>query len=348
MQCLDCLALFQDPVLTAAGYAAVMTEADASFRASDDRPDEQVAWILDRGLAGGGRRVLDVGCHDGGLLSRMPGDDERIGVDLDAPALERAIAVHGDGIRFVLSTFEELELDVAIDTFTMFHVLEHLPRPVEALRRLAQLAAPEGRLVVEVPIAEKGETNDVSGFFSVYHTTHFTRDSLRRALLAAGWHVHEWFEPEGYNGCRVVAGTTAPAEAPAVPAADVAAPHRCLAAWHRNAAHAETVLGGIAGAPRCLIWGGGSHTETLYHATSFFQAAPDREYVIVDRDPVKAGGSWRGIPIVPPDELASVDDGTAPLIASSYRGTPSIAAEAEERGIAAGRIVALYDEFRLY
>src|ERR1044072_8597000 len=58
VQCLDCLALFQDPVLTAAGYAAVMTEAAASFRASEHRPDEQVAWILDRGLAGGGRRLL--------------------------------------------------------------------------------------------------------------------------------------------------------------------------------------------------------------------------------------------------------------------------------------------------
>ena len=39
--------------------------------------------MRERRLLGGGRRVLDVGCHTGGLLARMPADDERIGVDVD-------------------------------------------------------------------------------------------------------------------------------------------------------------------------------------------------------------------------------------------------------------------------
>mgnify|MGYP000380287711 CR=1 FL=1 len=36
----------------------------------------------------------------------------------------------------------------------MFHVLEHLPRPVEVLRKLRSIAEVSTRLVVEVPVLE--------------------------------------------------------------------------------------------------------------------------------------------------------------------------------------------------
>ena len=227
VQCEDCRIAYQDAVLTPEGYAVVMAEAEASFGASPGRAGEEVAWMRERGLLGGGRRVLDVGCHDGGLLAQMPAEDDRVGVDVDERALARAAAAH-PGIRFVHSAFERVGVEGAVDTFTMFHVLEHLPRPVEALRRLADLAAPGGRLVVEVPIAENGATNDISGFFSVYHVTHFTRAGLQRALDAAGWSVHEWCEMEDYNGCRVVAARGSGGE----PAASDAT--RTGAAWTRG------------------------------------------------------------------------------------------------------------------
>jgi SAM-dependent methyltransferase len=339
VQCLDCLVAFQAAVFTPAGYATVMAEAGGSYGATPGRAGEQVAWMRERRLLGGGRRVLDVGCYTGRLLAQMPAEDERIGVDVDEPALARARAAHPD-IQFVHSTFESLEIDDPIATFTMFHVLEHLPRPVDALRRLAALAADGARLVVEVPLAEMGPNDDVSGYFSAYHTTHFTRDGLQRALHAAGWSIAEWEEQEDYNGCRVVAAIGI-AEPPLADG-DPAAYHRCLAAWHASAARAEDLLAAVTG-PRCRIWGAGSHTEMLYHGTSFFQATPEREYLLVDRDPAKVGGTWRGIPIVEPDEIDGAD---VPLVVSSYRGTPEIAAEAAERGIE--RIVALYDEIRVY
>lgn len=336
VQCADCLIAFQDPVLTPEGYAVVMVEAEASFGASPGRAGEEVAWMRERGLLGGGRRVLDVGCHDGGLLAQMPAEDERIGIDVDERAVERAAATH-PGVRFLHSSFERLEVDGTVDTSTMFHVLEHLPRPVDALRRLAALAAPGGRLVVEVPVAENGATNDISGFFSVYHVTHFTRAGLRLALHAAGWSVEEWCEMEDYNGCRVVAGRDADTSARAP--ADDGAYERCVAAWRASAARAEERLGGVG--PRCVIWGAGSHTEMLYHATSFFRT--DREYLLVDRDPAKVGGTWRGIPIIAPDALGVTD---VPLLASSYQSQPAIVAAARERGVE--EIIALYDEIRVH
>jgi 2-polyprenyl-3-methyl-5-hydroxy-6-metoxy-1,4-benzoquinol methylase len=333
VQCEACGIAYQDAVLTPEGYAVVMAEAEASFGASPGRADEEVDWMRERGLLGGGRRVLDVGCHDGGLLAQMPAEDARIGVDVDERAVARGAAAH-PGIRFLHSPFERVEVEGAVDTFTMFHVLEHLPRPVEALRRLAGLAAPGGRLVVEVPIAENGATNDISGFFSVYHVTHFTRGGLQRALAAAGWAVEEWCEMDDYNGCRVVASRGA---GEAAVSAD-GAYEDCLAAWRESAAHADERLADIG--PRCVVWGAGSHTEMLYHATSFFRA--DREYRLVDRDPAKIGGTWRGIPISGPDEIGA----NVPLVASSYQGQPAIVAEARERGV--DEVVALYDDIRVH
>ena len=90
-----------------------------------------------------------------------------------------------------------------------------------------------------------------------------------------------------------------------------------------------------------MIWGAGSHTEMLYQATSFFSA--EREYLLVDRDPAKIGGSWRGIPIVAPDALT---DTGVPLVASSYQGQPAIVAAARERGVE--EIITLYDEIRVH
>ena len=337
VQCLDCLVAFQSACLTPDGYEIVMAEAEASYGASAGRADEEVAWLRERGLLGGGRRVLDVGCHTGRLLARMPAEDERIGVDVDGRALELAAAAH-PGIRFVHSAFETVELGAPVATFTMFHVLEHLPRPVEALRRLAALAAADGRLVVEVPIAENGASNDVAPFFSPYHTTHFTRDALRRALHTAGWSIAEWEEQDDYNGCRVVAARGSGGET--TPSGGVY--ERCLSAWREAVASVDERLA-VVDAPRCLIWGAGSHTEMLYHATSFFQAAAEREYRLVDRDPLKIGGTWRGIPIVAPD---AVDETDLPLIVSSYQGQPEIAAEAAARGVE--RIVTLYDEIQVH
>jgi hypothetical protein len=64
----------------------------------------------------------------------------------------------------------------------MFHVLEHLPDPVSVLKRLRDHAHNSTRLVIEVPILEKGQTNDIHGFFSPQHLTHFSKKTLDNVL----------------------------------------------------------------------------------------------------------------------------------------------------------------------
>ena len=78
---------------------------------------------------------------------------------------------------------DDLSAD-SLDLVTMFHVLEHLPEPVAALRRIAQRLKPDGLLYIEVPNA----TRPCSPHYMFFraHVLYFTGPSLRQTLEAAG------------------------------------------------------------------------------------------------------------------------------------------------------------------
>lgn len=103
-------------------------------------------------VAGGGVRVLDLGCGFTDLPARIP---SYVGCDRD-PVLLGANRGSYPSARFV-------EWDVAaggpppelapgsFDAALMLALLEHLPAPAEALRRVAPLLRPGGTLVVTTP-----------------------------------------------------------------------------------------------------------------------------------------------------------------------------------------------------
>jgi SAM-dependent methyltransferase len=104
-------------------------------------------WILRR-LPARRRRVLDVGCGAGLLLSRLRGSfDEVLGVDADAAmaaiSTERFAGAPTVSVRH--SRFEDV--DGTFDAITMVAVLHHLPLEA-ALRHASELLEPGGRLLV--------------------------------------------------------------------------------------------------------------------------------------------------------------------------------------------------------
>ncbi|WP_429884588.1 class I SAM-dependent methyltransferase [Geoalkalibacter halelectricus] len=349
VQCAACYALYLNPAYTSRGFEVLFAEAGCSYGATEGRPQEQIRWLTEMGLLNDGSSILDVGCYDGRFLSLLPATVRRIGVDIDNPAIERGRALYGDqGIDLVHGDFNSFQLDRKPDTITMFHVLEHLPSPLATLKNLRNQGHENTSLVVEVPILENGFTNDINSFFSAQHMTHFSKNSLNNVLARAGWELAGQLEQSDYNGYRVLAkpaGTTS--QANANPEDDTTLKN--LLKHRRDAIDkAKANLATIGDAEKIVVWGGGMHTEFLYHLTDVFGGQHNRQFFIVDSDPLKQGKSWRGINIEAPESISKIDWTGANLLISSYGGQEKIAECADGMGVPTSVIVKVYETIRVY
>jgi ubiquinone/menaquinone biosynthesis C-methylase UbiE len=350
--CNQCFALFLNPCYSTFGFGSLFAEAGRSYGQTEARPFEQIDWMKERGLLKDGTSLFDAGCYEGDFLARLPKKTKKIGLDIDEPAIIRGKERHKEhNISFVLGDFENFEYTgTKPDVITMFHVLEHLPRPVQALKKLRSISHSKTHLIIEVPILENGLTNDINGFFSIQHMTHFSRTSLKNCIAKAGWDIKEIYEHADYNGCRVLAQPSAPTNAKEVKgdAGDYAKLLNYLSDWYKSASAVESVIQKIKNVEKLIIWGGGAHIEFLYQATSLFSAERSREYVVIDSDPMKQGKTWRGIEITSSSAFDFRNVKDVKILISSYGSQNDILKILLGMGVNRKNIITLYDKVRVY
>lgn len=136
-----------------------------------------------------GKNIVDFGCGAGYFLQLAERHAIRAsGVEISDRSLLK-LAEHGiSGHRSIE------EVSHSVDSLFLFHVLEHLPNPIETLKLLRQKLDPEqGRIVIEVPHARdflldylKVKEFAVHTFWSQHLILH-TRDSLRKLLVHSGY-----------------------------------------------------------------------------------------------------------------------------------------------------------------
>jgi SAM-dependent methyltransferase len=101
-----------------------------------------------------GMSVLDVGCGTGAItadIARAVGPEGRVvGLDRDASLLSLAREDHGEipNLRFVEGDLLTFRLNETFDIVTAARTLQWVSTPADALARMAQAAAPGGRVVV--------------------------------------------------------------------------------------------------------------------------------------------------------------------------------------------------------
>jgi SAM-dependent methyltransferase len=259
-------------------------------------------------------RMLDVGCGNGAMLrsfsEQLPGwslagnelDDKNRAVIESVPRVEK------------LYCGQPEDVPGAFDAVTLLHVLEHVPGPVEFLRRIAGRLNRGGVVVVEVP--DHGQ--NPFDLAIADHCTHFTLETLVAVFEAAGLEVVAAAADVIPKELTVVGrpGKAAkpranPGTSPDEAAAVVNQQLRWLAAV---AGHGRRLaVGGPVGVFGTSI-GGAWLLGELGDAVGFF----------VDEDPAKVGMTWEGRPIVRPADVP----GDAPVLI----GLPdSIAAEIKSR-----------------
>ena len=144
---------------------------------------DRLGWLRPHLPAGG--RWLEAGAGSGEFAFLM----ERAGLKVTALEPNRGYAEYlRDALGLdVREGFLE-DLDPAAERFagiSCFHVLEHHPDPVGALRRMGELLAPGGVLAVEVPNAGFTAVHPGRRFHPA-HLVHFHLDNLVGAAEAAG------------------------------------------------------------------------------------------------------------------------------------------------------------------
>jgi 2-polyprenyl-3-methyl-5-hydroxy-6-metoxy-1,4-benzoquinol methylase len=97
---------------------------------------------------------------------------EHLGLDITTGTLHERLA------EFPLGRF---------DLISLFHVLEHLPDPVQSLKRIREHLSDRGRVYLEVPDMA-AMCSPANAFFRA-HTLYFTSQSLVQTAQAAGFEV---------------------------------------------------------------------------------------------------------------------------------------------------------------
>lgn len=97
-------------------------------------------------------RVLDIGCGSGDVLDGLPRDVITVaGMDFSADMVKQARSTHASD-SFVRGDATRLPFRYdAADVITTLGVLEYIPRPSDAIARMAESLAPGGHLIVSFP-----------------------------------------------------------------------------------------------------------------------------------------------------------------------------------------------------
>lgn len=139
------------------------------------------------------RRVLDVGCGDGGFLAGLASRGwECHGSELSPVTAQRAASRTGLEIH-AGNLDSEAFAPGSLDAVSIWHVLEHLDDPDRVLRDCALWLAPGGLLLIAVPNVASWQARVFRGHWfhldPPFHLYHFDPRSLEHALADAGFEI---------------------------------------------------------------------------------------------------------------------------------------------------------------
>lgn len=137
--------------------------------------------------------VLDVGCGVGDIIRALPSRCCGLGMAYSEADLRLAQLDGGSEIHFIRAAAEALPFPTgSVDGIVCLEVIEHLPDDRLAVRELARVLKPRGRLVISVP---------AHYYFADYldligHYRHYSREQLVQLLKEANLQVRRYIDQQ--------------------------------------------------------------------------------------------------------------------------------------------------------
>jgi SAM-dependent methyltransferase len=135
--------------------------------------------------------ILDIGCSSGGFLGTLKGGSWGLhGIEIAAPMAARARANTGAEV-FVGDALSAPFAPESFDVVTCFDVLEHVYEPRRLLLKALGWLKPGGIFYTMLPNIDSWEARVFGSYWYGLelprHISHFSPESLRRAMAAAGF-----------------------------------------------------------------------------------------------------------------------------------------------------------------
>ncbi len=140
-------------------------------------------------MVSGGKRLLDIGCGLGfSLFAAMDHGFDALGIDPLAPSNPEL----RPGRKVIRGTLETFQPDEPFDLVSMIDVIEHVRDPVDTLRRVVRLLAPDGVVALATNDSSSLGARVLGPRWTHYHRAHlwfFTPETLREVARSAGLEV---------------------------------------------------------------------------------------------------------------------------------------------------------------
>jgi len=262
------------------------------------RTQHQIDVLLDKLALPAGARVLDYGC----AKASTPKQLHQARSDLQIHLFDVSDMYRAYWERFVPSERCAVnqtppEWAGRFDIVTSYFALEHIPRPLETVRKVAALLKEGGTFYLIVP----DTFGNVADFVVIDHVNHFTEPSIRQLLGEAGFSDIQ-VDSQVHRGALVVHARRGAIPA-APPSADSVAAVRAQSMqlarfWSDLGARVHDAERRHAG---CVwaIYGSGFYGAYIHAMLE----DPSRVRCFLDRSPFQQGKTLFGKPIVKPEDL---------------------------------------------
>jgi len=161
-------------------------EIEEEINKNIGRAEEIVSQFGNKG------KLLDIGCGAGFFIAclRRYGWDVS-GIDISEWATE--FARKKLELNVFAGTVEDIQYNEKFDIITMYHILEHLPNPIESLKKVSEIIADGGVLIIKGPNLSSFDRvwhgKNWYGYSDKSHLYYFTPNIYQMILEKAGFSV---------------------------------------------------------------------------------------------------------------------------------------------------------------